>query len=430
MTKVLIVLYYWPPAGGPGVQRWLKFVKYLPDFGYEPIVFAPENPFYPLQDAELLKEVPNQVKVVKYPIREPYTLAKIFNKRKTQTISSGIISEKDKQGFMEKLLLFIRGNLFIPDARVGWVKPATKYLESYLKKNNITKVITTGPPHSLHLIGLALKRKLGIAWYADFRDPWTHIGYHKDLFLLPASQKRHQRLETTVLQQADAIITTSFGTAKEFKKKTKRPIRVITNGYDGNIKKDVFRKKDKFILAHVGSLLTNRNPKNLWVALAELRQENKNFLEYFELQLSGKVSEEVINSIQKEGLSDCLNNKGYVSAEKAFSFMCEASLLSLIEINSAQHASIVPGKLFAYLKAQRPILAIGPKNWDVNKIFEQVGYKPAFEYTEKAKIKAYIRDQFNNFLQGKTDFNSTDEIKAFHRRNLTQNLAFFLNDQV
>ncbi|TXK70914.1 glycosyltransferase family 4 protein [Mesonia sp. HuA40] len=429
MTKVLIVLYYWPPAGGPGVQRWLKFVKYLPDFGYEPIVFAPENPFYPLQDAELLKEVPNQVKVVKYPIREPYSLAKIFNKRQTQTLSSGIISEKDKQGFIEKLLLFIRGNLFIPDARVGWVKPATKFLESYLKENNISKVITTGPPHSLHLIGLALKRKCNITWFADFRDPWTHIGYHKDLFLLPASQKRHERLETTVLQQADAIITTSYGTAEEFKNKSRRPIRVITNGYDGDIKKQITLKKDKFILAHVGSLLTNRNPKNLWQALAELRQENDKFLEYFELQLSGKVSEEVVKSIVESGLSDCLINKGYVSVKKAFRFMYEAHLLTLIEINSPQHASIIPGKLFAYLKAQRPILAIGPQNWDVNKIFEQVGYEPAFEYTEKAKIKAYIRNQFNGFLQGKTNFNSTNKIEDFHRRNLTRNLASFLNEQ-
>jgi hypothetical protein len=168
MKKVLIITYYWPPAGGPGVQRWLKFVKYLPDFGVEPVVYAPLNPHYPLQDASLEQEVPNGVEVIKQKILEPYSVSKLISRKQTTTISSGIIAEEEKQSLLQKMMLFIRGNLFIPDARVLWVKPSVKFLKDYLQKNNIDTIITTGPPHSLHLIGLELQKKLPVKWIADF----------------------------------------------------------------------------------------------------------------------------------------------------------------------------------------------------------------------------------------------------------------------
>ncbi|MET0758775.1 MAG: glycosyl transferase family 1, partial [Flavobacterium sp.] len=154
MKKVLIITYYWPPAGGPGVQRWLKFVKYLPDFGVQPIVYIPENPTYPIIDTELLSEVSEKAIIIKQKIREPYQWASFFSKNKTKKISSGIIPNQKKQSFLEKTLLWIRGNLFIPDARVLWVKPSVSYLEKYIQEHQIGTIITSGPPHSLHLIGL------------------------------------------------------------------------------------------------------------------------------------------------------------------------------------------------------------------------------------------------------------------------------------
>ena len=161
MRKILVIAYYWPPAGGPGVQRWLKFVKYLPEFGIEPIVYVPENPSYPIVDEKLVREVPDSIKIVKQPIREPYGWASLLSKKKTKTISSGIIKEKDPS-FIEKVLLWIRGNLFIPDARKLWVKPSISYLAKVIADEGIETIITTGPPHSLHLIGLGLKKKYNI----------------------------------------------------------------------------------------------------------------------------------------------------------------------------------------------------------------------------------------------------------------------------
>ncbi len=208
--KALIITYYWPPAGGPGVQRWLKFVKYLPDFNIEPIVFIPENPSYPLLDESLNTEVSRDVIIIKQPIKEPYKLAGLFSKKSSKTISKGIISEEKKQSFIEKVLLYVRGNYFIPDARKSWVKPSVEFLSEYIQKKQINTIITTGPPHSLHLIGLQLKERLGVKWVADFRDPWTTIGYHKQLRLTKSSKAKHKALEKQVLTTADQIIVTSF----------------------------------------------------------------------------------------------------------------------------------------------------------------------------------------------------------------------------
>lgn len=175
MKKVLIITYYWRPAGGPGVQRWLKFVKYLRDFNIEPIIYAPENPTYPIIDTKIGDDLPSDIQIIKYPIWEPYKLSSVFSKNKTQKISSGIIPRK-KISLTEKIMLWIRGNLFIPDARKFWVKPSVAFLSEFIQNNDIQTIITTSPPHSIHLIGYYLKRKFpDIKWITDFRDPWTTI---------------------------------------------------------------------------------------------------------------------------------------------------------------------------------------------------------------------------------------------------------------
>jgi len=257
--KVLIVTYYWPPAGGPGVQRWLKFVKYLPEYNIEPIVYCPKNPSYPIIDAHLADEVSSDLTIIKQPINEPYKFANLFSKKSSKTIRSGVIPKENKQSFIEKLMLYIRGNYFIPDARKGWVKPSVAFLSKYIQRHQIQTVITTGPPHSMHLIGLRLKERLGIYWIADFRDPWTTIGYHKQLKLTKVSSRRHLQLEHSVLNTADQIIVTSNITKQEFQFKTKQPIEVVTNGYDTFMVKRPDKDKG-FTMAHIGSLLSERNP--------------------------------------------------------------------------------------------------------------------------------------------------------------------------
>ena len=422
---MLIITYYWPPAGGPGVQRWLKFVKYLPDFGIQPVVYIPENPTYPIVDENLVKEVSDKAIILKQKIFEPYQLASFFSKNKTRKISSGIIPNKKKQSFLDKLFLLIRGNLFIPDARVFWVKPSVRFLEKYIVENNIGTIVTSGPPHSLHLIGLELKQKLNIKWIADFRDPWTTIGYHKSLRLSNYSAKKHMFLEHKVLNMADTIIVTSKTTKSEFEVITSRPIEVITNGYDvENIEKQDL--DSKFSLAHIGSFLSERNPTILWESLVELINEIPDFKNHLEIKLIGAVSHEVLETIAQFGLNPYLNNMGYVSHGEAIAHQKKSQVLLLIEINSKETRSIIPGKLFEYMVSGRPIIAIGPNGSDFAEIITDTNTGVFFEYSEKAKLKNVISDYYNQYLDGKLQSNAVG-LQKYSRRSLTKDLVEVLN---
>lgn len=419
--KVLIISYYWPPAGGPGVQRWLKFVKYLPDFNIEPIVYIPENPSYPITDQQLMSEVNPEIKILKTKISEPYKFAKFFSKATTQSISSGIIPNKRKQGFLEKLLLWVRGNLFIPDARIGWVKPSISYIKKYLKENSVDMIITTGPPHSLHLIGLELKETTGITWIADFRDPWTNIGYHKELKLTDRSKNKHLNLEKKVLNEADHILVTSPTTKSEFSKLTKKEITVITNGYDVEY---VAKKPldSKFSMAHIGSFLSDRNPRVLWKSLAEILKENEDFRNDFELKLIGKVSQEILDVINEFKLTNYVNNLGYLSHNEALIQQRISQVLLLIEINSEETVGIIPGKLFEYMAAERPILAIGPENADFSKIIKETNSGTFCTYEEKDEIKETILKMYN--LYKKNDLKVfAMGLQYYSRKKLTEKLA-------
>ena len=421
MKKVLIIAYYWPPAGGPGVQRWLKFVKYLPDFSIQPIVYIPENPTYPIVDENLVNEVSDKAIVLKNKIFEPYQIASFLSKNKTKKISSGIIPNKKKQSFLDKTFLWIRGNLFIPDARVFWVKPSVSYLEKYIVENNIDTIITSGPPHSLHLIGLELKQKLNLKWFADFRDPWTTIGYHKSLRLSSFAAKKHKSLEHQVLNSADTIIVTSKTTKTEFEAITTKPIAVITNGYDTEqVEKQTL--DSKFSLAHIGSFLSERNPLILWESLTELIQEIPDFKSHLEIKLIGAVSQEVLETITQFGLKLYLNNLGYVPHNEAIAHQRKSQVLLLIEIDSQETKSIIPGKLFEYLVSNRPIIAIGPQDSDFAEIITNTNTGVFLKYSEKMKLKSVILDFYNHFLEGKLQSNGVG-LQKYSRKSLTKELA-------
>lgn len=419
--KALIITYYWPPAGGPGVQRWLKFVKYLPDFNIEPIVFVPKNPNYALIDESLSKEVSTNLKVLKLPIKEPYKLARFFSKRKSNTISKGIISEAENQSLVEKIMLYVRGNFFIPDARKNWVSPSVKYLLDYISKENITAVITTGPPHSLHLIGMQLKDKLGVRWIADFRDPWTTIGYHKKLKLNKRSQKKHRFLERNVLNTADQVIVTSSVTKQEFSKLTSKPIEVITNGYDYEAVEQVYLDS-KFSLAHIGSLLSKRNPEVLWKVLRDIVNENQEFSEDFQLNFAGAVSDDVTKSLNRFNLSDYVNNVGYISHKEAIKFQRKSQMLLLIEIDSEETKSIIPGKLFEYMVSNRPIVAIGPKGSDVEKIIKETNTGNYFNYTDYNALKNIILTHYDAYKE-RVLKSSPVGLQKYSRKKLTETLS-------
>jgi glycosyltransferase involved in cell wall biosynthesis len=419
--KLLIITYYWPPSGGPGVQRWLKFVKYLPDFNVQPIVYVPENPTYPIIDNGLQSEVWDNAIILKNKIVEPYGLASFFGKNKTKKISSGIIPNQKKQSFLEKTLLWVRGNLFIPDARFLWVKPSVTYLKKYIQVNDIDTIITSGPPHSLHLIGLQLKKELNIKWLADFRDPWTTIGYHKALKLSSYAEKKHKALEKEVLNSADTIIVTSKTTKTEFQVITTRPIEVITNGYDiEHVEKQPL--DNKFSLAHIGSFLSERNPKILWQALQELVTENETFKNDFQLKLIGATSKEVLDTISEFNLTDYVLNLGYVSHQEAIEHQRKSQVLLLIEINSDETKSIIPGKLFEYMISERPIIAIGPEGSDFAEIITSTNTGVFFTYDKKEELKAILLNYYELYQKNNLKVNAVG-LQQYSRKNLTEQLS-------
>jgi glycosyltransferase involved in cell wall biosynthesis len=421
VKKVLIITYYWPPAGGPGVQRWLKFVKYLPDFGIEPIVYCPDNPNYPFTDTSLVSDIDSDLTVLKTPIREPYKWAQLFSKSKTANLSKGLISNQKKQSVLEKLLLFVRGNFFIPDARISWVRPSISFLSDYILTHQIDTIVTTGPPHSLHLIGLQLKQKHSIKWVADFRDPWTQIGYHKKLKISSFAQKKHKRLEAAVLQTADELLVTSLKTKTLFSELTSTPISVLTNGFDFEISSDT-PLDSKFTLSHIGSLFEGRNPSVLWKVLSDLINESEDFAAAFQLNLIGSVSKEVMGAICSFGLESYVCNTGYIPHSDVLESQKKTQLLLLIEEDSKETEYIIPGKLFEYMASKRPIIAIGPQASDIEKILNQTQAGTYFRYDEGAALRTLLLQHFEAYKLQKLNVDSIG-LEAYSRKSLTQQLA-------
>lgn len=354
-------------------------------------------------------------------------MASFFSKKGTNKISSGLIPAKTKQSLITKLLLWVRGNMFIPDARVSWVKPSVTFLSKYIQDNQIETIVTSGPPHSLHLIGLELKQQLGVEWIADFRDPWTTIGYHKELMLSRSSAQKHKDMERNVLEAASKIIVTSPTTKKEFGQITSKPIAVITNGYDVENKvKELL--DEKFTLAHIGSFLSERNPRILWKALKELKKEITGFADDFQLKLIGKVSQDVLTSIKEFKLDNQLLNLGYLTHLQAVTEQQKSQVLLLIEINSDETRGIIPGKLFEYLVSDRPIIAVGPKGSDFEEILVQTNTGTFFAYDEKKQLKQTILDHYKLFKEQNLKVYPIG-LQQYSRKNLTKQLVDYLQKE-
>lgn len=426
--KILIVSYYWPPAGGPGVQRWLKFTKYLPDFGWKPTVFIPENPNYPILDESLEKEVSSDLEIIKTKIWEPYGLAERLNKN-NKKYKAGQFDIGKNQSWISKLSVWIRGNFFIPDARVFWVKPSIKYLKQYLKRHHFDALVTTGPPHSLHLIGLGLKKEFpNLHWIADFRDPWTEISYYKHLKLTRKSDKKHRELEQQVFENADITLATSFTDADNFRKKGANSV-CITNGFDEldvvlDFENDF--KTNCFTLSYVGVLEQLRNPNSLWLALDELVRENESFAKDFQLKFVGRVDDKIINTFKDLSISHNINNLGYLSHDKALKEMQNSDILLITNFPNENSKGIIPGKIFEYLATGKKIISFGPNATDVSKILNETQAGKHFGYDEKDTVKNYILSQYKNW-KSDTKPEKHQNIEQFSRKNLTEKLVKVLD---
>ncbi|MBI9055290.1 MAG: glycosyltransferase family 4 protein [Bacteroidales bacterium] len=427
--KVLIITYYWPPSGGAGVQRWLKFAKYLPEFGIDPIIYTPSNPESTVDDFTLLNDVAEDIEVIKRKIFEPYSIYKIFTwKNQSQKVNQGLISEHKKTSLLENISVWMRGNLFIPDARKYWIKPSVRFLSKYLKENKIDAIITTGPPHSMHLIGMQLKEKLGIPWVADFRDPWTKVDYYHLLKIGKWADKKHRKLEKEVVSSANLVLTVSESWAKDLKELGAGNVKFITNGYD---KKDFENLKvridDEFSIVHIGTIHKERNPNNLWKAISQLLDINPDFKQKLKIRLVGKVDFSILEEIKNYRLDSYVERISYVPHNEIPSLMKKSRVLLLLISRFDGSSGMIPGKVFEYLASERPILALGNSKGDTAKLISQLNIGDVLEYENIDRIKTSLVDLFEKY-KTQADIKPTVGIEKYNRRNLTGDLVEILNE--
>lgn len=430
MKKALILTYYWPPAGGAGVQRWLKFAKYLREFGWEPIIYTAENGEMPVIDNSLEKDVPKGITILKTKIWEPYSLYKTFiGRKKEDKINASFLSENKKTSLTEKISVWIRGNFFIPDARKYWIKPSVSYLKDYLSKNPVDVIISSGPPHTMHLIGLGLRKQFpNIKWVADFRDPWTNIDFYDELMLSSSSDKKHKRLELEVLLNADSVISIGKTMSNDFKKlysKQPEKFKVITNGYDeDDIYEGLLEKDKKFSIAHIGTLVKSRNPETLWKVLKDLVNENESFKKDLEIKLVGKVDFFIKEQIEKHGLSSFVNKIDYLPHADVIKEQQKTKVLLLLVNHTKNAKSILTGKIFEYLAAEVPILAIGPPDGDLADVLNKTKSGLISDFKDEKQLKENILDIY----KGKVFTFNKNEIAKYSRRDLTKELSTILDE--
>jgi len=390
----LLITFYWPPSGGPGVHRWLRFSRYFKPNSWGLHVYVPQEASWPMRDEELLKEIPEEVIQFRAPIFEPHTF---LGKKNNPNVGGGLTQQK-KAGKLQKFIIWTRGNLFVPDARVFWIKPSVKRLKKYLKQHpEIDVIISTGPPHSCHLIALKLKKKFPkLKWVADFRDPWTEIDFYKELAIGKRADAKQKRLEKEVLQTADKVISIGNDCAAGLQRIGGRPVEVITNGF-------IFPElgarvlDEGFTIAHFGSMSFPRNPEVLWKALTELVMENKVFSRTLKIRLIGPVDAQVFERIRENELSDFVEHIPYINHAESIRQQQRTQLLLLVANKTPNVKGILTGKFFEYLGAERPILAIGEHDSDLEAIIQQTASGAFFDYEEVEKVKQFVMESFQAY---------------------------------
>lgn len=433
MKRVLIITYYWPPSGGSGVQRWLKMSKYLPENGWQPVIYTTDGAEYPVEDPTLEKDVSPEAEVIRQPITEPYTFYKKFLGIKSdQKVKAGFIDESGKQqGWKGRLSVWIRGNFFIPDARCWWIKPSARFLKEYLKEHPVDAIISTGPPHSMHLIALKLKEALHLPWIADFRDPWTEIDFFDELKLTKMAKRKQHRLEHQVLTKADHVVTVSWNWAKGLERLGAKDPVVIQNGYDWEtgVTQRVLLTKE-FTLTHLGVIGAARNAPSLWQALSELKDEVEGFSKALQLHLIGQVDQSVVQNLKERGLTENTVITAHVPHDEVQKLQ-DASQVLLLLINNAPNAKgILTGKLYEYLASGRPILAIGPEDGDAARVLKETGAGTVAGFDEKDKIKAALLRLYQQYLEDGLASNVNKEIKKYSRQSLAADYSQLLDKTI
>ena len=442
------------------MQRWVKFAKYLPFFGWQPVIYTPENPEQLAVDESLLADIPACAEVLKTHISEPYNLyrkvLKVFGPRQGSaptgtkkqgewppygaepcpagTQKQGEVNpiNSQKKGFLKKLSLLIRGNCFIPDPRVSWVRPSVRYLSRYLEEHPVDAVVTTGPPQSMHLIGLGLMKKLrksgkAPGWIADFRDPWTEMFYFKHLGLLPFARRRHKALEQKVLDGADVVIAVTPLVQADFQARTKTPVELITNGFDEEDFPvgEVSPSGERFTIVHTGLFADDGNPEVLWKVLAARCAADPEFRSALRISLAGKVDEGIRVSIEKAGLAGNLELPGYLPHSDTVKLQRSAQILILPLRKEPEYRKVLPGKIFEYLAARRPVLGIGQEDGAAAKVLEDSGAGLMLDWDRESGMDAFIADVWDSYRKG-IPVESGSNIDKYGRKALTGQLVKIL----
>lgn len=435
--RVLIISYYWPPSGGSGVQRWLKFAKYLPAFDWTPIVVAPQGADYPVLDESLLKEVAD-VEVLRYPIWEPYSLyRKLTGAKPGENFGS---TPMKKQSLAKRFSTWIRANFFVPDPRVYWVKPTVKSLLRYLKEHPVDVVITTGPPHSVHLIGKRLREQVtGLKWVMDVRDPWSQFDIHLSFNPGARARRKNEMLEQSCLQAADRVIGTAYSMPTHLMDFDSSKYHTITNGYDAadfeGVKQEK-QKTDKFHIYHTGLLNAVRNPTAVWEALARLVDADAGFAdessaglrERLHVYLIGNVAPEVKASIDEiPQLNGKVTITPWLKHDALVKRYADADLFLLCPNQSDNAKGQINGKLFEYLAAGKPVLHIGPFDADNTTILDDVHAGLTVPPGDVDGTEEALRRFFDGRFGESPHALQREGVLKFERKQVTQQLATLLD---
>ena len=430
MKRVLIISYYWPPTGGSGVQRWVKFAKYLPSEGWQPVIYTPENPEQLAVDESLAAEVPAEAEVIKTRIVEPYEIYKKMLRKSGHSKEAVEVNPVNAQNksFLQKVAMWVRGNLFRPDPRCLWIGPSVRFLKKYLSEHPVDLIVSTGPPQSMHLIGRRLAKETGLPWIADFRDPWTKIFYFKHLSMTRATEKWHKKMEKKVLDDASVVVAVSPLVQQEFQQMTQTSVELITNGFDEcDFATERCHEADggpdkEFCITHTGLFAADGNPTVLWEVLAKKYAADESFRKALKIKLIGKTDDSILKALRDAGLEGTVEDMGYQPHAVAVEQQRKASLLILPLRKEPEYKAVLPGKLFEYLASWRPVLGIGQPDGAMSLILNTTKTGVVFDWEDRTSIARFIDLCWKNHLEGRLIVEDAD-ISQFTRHNLTRRMA-------
>lgn len=434
--KILLITYYWPPSGGSGVQRWMYFCKYLRKFGIYPVVITVDEKkaSYRFKD-DSFNELVKDIEVYRTKTSEPLKLySKLISGNENSAIPIGFAGES-RPNIIQKISRFIRGNFFIPDARIGWVKYAVKKAKEILSTEKINFIVTNGPPHSTHFVGLKLKKEFDVTWMADFRDPWTELHYNKFLYRTNWAKRKDAGFEKKILNKADIILTIGPSMKKHLIRKgniREGKVFFIYNGYDENDFKniEISSDPDHFTISHIGMLSDSQPITAFLKALKYFYDNNHPVCKYLKLRLIGNVSPKNFDDIKAIVPDLSVEHIGYVQKKTAISYMMSSDLLfnSLAEMDNSE--LLISGKLMEYIVAGKPILCLGNPQGDAASLLKEFKFSGVFNREDIGLITKFLNLIFENWLNKITFASKDEKYLLYSRFETTRQLVNLINKYI